>query len=255
MISRKISVRKFNLRKLKKYNHPSVSLFRGIELKVLSKVLNKMEINGPSMDLGCGDGYISKTIFKNQFEYGVDNDEAGDVKIAIKKKRYKTVLVQSAEKTTITSNSLNLVFSNSVIEHIPNNEKVLNEVSRVLRKGGYFIFTCPSIYFTKYLTEKFGRLYTQVRNKQFNHYHLLSHNAWKKRLAKHSLKLTNHYYYMDKKTLIFWEKTLWQHKLNKILPFIFDNPKVYNKEIEEIVSSSKTSKMQGANVLIIAQKK
>lgn len=255
MISKKVITKKFSLSKLRKYHHPSVSLFRGIELRTVSKVLKKVEISGPSMDLGCGDGYITSTLFKSQFEYGIDNNEAKDVKIAIRKKRYKKVLIESAEKTTIPSNSLNFVFSNSVIEHIPNNKKVLKEVSRLLRKEGLFIFTCPSIYFTKYLEKKYGHLYAMARNKQFNHYHLLSHSQWKKRLAKFGLKVLNYKYYMDEESLMFWEKTLWQYKLNKVLPFLFEDPKVYNCEIEKIVYQSKTSKSEGANILIIAKKK
>lgn len=42
-------------------------------------------------------------------------------------------------------------FSNSVLEHIPDIQPVLNEVGRVLRPGARFVITTPSHYFTEYL--------------------------------------------------------------------------------------------------------
>lgn len=255
MIPKKITVKKFKLKKLNKYKHPSISLFRGIELKTLEKKLKNIELRGPSLDLGCGDGYITSLIFKSIFDYGIDNNEAGDVKIAIKKKRYKKIVIESAEKTSIPSGSLSFVFSNSVIEHIPNNQEVLKEVSRMLKKGGYFVFTCPSAFFTKYLSKNFGgEWYSNIRNKQFNHYHLLTQPEWSKRLRFAGLKLVNYYYYMDEKALVFWEKSLWQYKLNRMLPFLFESPCVYDKEISKFIYKSKTSKESGANILVIAKK-
>lgn len=251
-----MKVKNFSFSKLARYNHPAILLFRGIELKILSQILSRYKIKSPSMDLGSGDGYISSLVFKETFTYGLDNNEAGDTKIAIKLKRYKKILIESAEKMSLKTNSLNFVFSNSVIEHIPRNDLVLNEVGRVLKKGGYFCFTCPSSFFTEYLTKQYGSGYSQIRNKHLNHYHLLSHSQWKKRLANENLKLIEYKYYMTEDDLLFWDKLVW---VNKILFFLFPlrsllMSALFSKSVQKRVSLSTVSQSEGANILIVAQK-
>lgn len=247
---------KFSIHKLNKYHHQAVLLFRGIELKILSLVLSDYRFKKPSMDLGSGDGYISSVIFKESFTYGVDNDEAGDTQIAIKKKRYKKVLIESAVDMSLGSESLRFVFSNSVIEHIPNNHKVLKEVSRILSPGGYFVFTCPSVFFTRYLSEKHGETYAKIRNKHLNHYHLLDHTEWKRRLDKNGLKMLEYHYYMTKNDLLFWDKLVWLSKVISIFGPIGDKVMIslFNRRVKSLVAQSTTNQSEGANILIIATK-
>ncbi len=251
-----IRAKRLDLRRLKKFGFPSDLIFRGTELKFITKELSKIKLVGPSLDLGCGDGFLCRTIFREKFDYGLDNDEAGVVKEAIKKKRYKKVIIESATNISLPSKSLNLVFSNSVVEHIPNNYGVLQEVSRILKKNGYFIFTCPSVYFTDYLSKNFGgKLYSKLRNRQFNHFHLYDHKTWKKRLAASKMRLVDYRYYMNETDLVFWEKLLWQQKMYKYFPSLVNNPVYYRKEIIKRIKKAVSSKYHGANILIIAKKK
>ncbi len=252
-----MKVKRFNLKSLYFYKNPAIILFRGIELNFLSKVLSKIKLSQPSLDLGSGDGFISSILFDKKFTVGVDNNENKDTLISIKKKRYKKVLIESAEKMSIKSESLNFVFSNSVIEHIPKNRAVLAEVSRVLKPGGYFIFTCPSSYFTSYFAKNRGMLYAKLRNRHLNHYHLLSHIQWKKRLKKAGLKVLSHHYYMTKSDLMFWDMLVWLYKfllLFKKTPLHSQLKKHYLRKIKKIVLNAKTSKKQGSNILIVAKK-
>jgi ubiquinone/menaquinone biosynthesis C-methylase UbiE len=246
----------FKLKSLLKYKNTAIILFRGIEMKMVSVMLKKYKLSSPSLDLGSGDGFISSILFKKRFDIGVDNDENKDTLLAIKNKRYKKVLIESAEKMSVKKKSLNFVFSNSVIEHIPNNKAVLSEVSRVLKPGGYFIFTCPSVYFTQFLSEKYSSVYASLRNKQLNHFHLLNHKQWTKRLNKVNLEVINFTYYTTKTELLVWEKLVW---LNKIKDFFGISSKSNRKaeiaKIKSIVDFSKTSKKHGANIIIVAKKK
>ena len=68
------------------FSHPSSALFRAIELKAIYEQVGRNVFHQPSLDLGCGDGAITKLLFDQQFTYGVDNGEADDVTIAIKNK-------------------------------------------------------------------------------------------------------------------------------------------------------------------------
>ncbi len=261
-------VKKTNLSDLQKlYTHPSAQLFRSIELKTIWQKLRDTKFQQPSLDLGSGDGAIARLLFDEQFTYGVDNGEANDYQISIKNKVYKRVLLESAESMSLPNNSLRFIFSNSVIEHIPNNEGVLAEVSRVLKRGGDFVFTAPSHLFRTYLygVEKcneyhmpwLGNAYSNKRNQLLNHYHLYSHDQWRNKLARHNMKMTQHAYYIPKEALMLWDKMAIEIVMRKSLGDKRAEKRVFVKNEEMITkyhSQSVALPTSGASVLICAIK-
>jgi|SRR3990167_2686139 len=198
------------------YTHPSAILFRAIELATIFKNIQYLKLKQPSLDIGCGDGKIAQLLFDSQFTYGVDNGEAKDVQEAIDNKIYGQVFLESAEKMSLPNKSVDFIFSNCVIEHIPDNNAVLGEVSRLLRKGGDFIFTVPSHHYPNflYLTNKFAsiglgsvsRMYKYRRNKMLNQFHCYSVEDWQKKLTRFGLKIVKSQYYVSKTTLMLWDK-------------------------------------------------
>jgi len=97
------------------------------------------------LDSGCGNGYGAKYLAENgaNFVFGVDID-----KKIIKKceKRYRNVNNLSfvhCDSTTLgfESEFFDVVVSMEVIEHIQNYRKYLNEICRVLKRGGLFIIS------------------------------------------------------------------------------------------------------------------
>ena len=46
----------------------------------------------------------------------------------------------------IPSNSVDLAYSRAVMEHLENPERAYAEIARVLKPGGVYVFTTPSIY-------------------------------------------------------------------------------------------------------------
>lgn len=220
--------KKVNINQLTKaYSHPSIILFRAIELRTIYENTKEVNFSHPSLDLGCGDGKIAKLLFDGQFTYGVDNGEAKDVDEAIKSKIYQKVFLESAEKMSLPDNSVNFVFSNCVLEHIPNNEAVLSETSRILKEGGSFIFTVPSHNFPNYLylTNKLAswglgflsRFYKYQRNKMLNQFHVFSVSDWKNKLRKHNFKIVKYQYYVSKEALMLWDKTALEIFVKKII--------------------------------------
>lgn len=55
----------------------------------------------------------------------------------------KGVFCQDLEKLTFPNESFDLVITEDVFEHVRNYENGFSEISRVLKKGGYHIFTIP----------------------------------------------------------------------------------------------------------------
>jgi SAM-dependent methyltransferase len=248
------------------YKHPSVSLFRYIELENIYEVCNKYELMHPSLDIGCGDGYIAHQLFKDKFDYGVDNGEANDVHEAIKLNRYGNVLVESAEKISVKDNSLNFVFSNCVLEHIPPLQSVLSEVSRCLKGGGKFIITVPtdlygeylylSQIFSKYKLPFLKRLYIKYRNKMLNHYHCYSIEQWREKIEANGMKIIEHKYYISKDALMLWDKMALGVFAGRIIGKDL-NEKIRKKFIPDkikILKDSSKNMPEGACVLIIAER-
>jgi SAM-dependent methyltransferase len=242
--------------------HPSIKLFRSLELKTIYQNLKKTKLLQPSLDLGCGDGYIANLLFGSQLTYGLDNNEAEDVQVAIKNKIYNKVLIATAEKIPLKPSSLNTVFSNSVIEHIPDNEAVLSEVARLLKPGGKFVFTAPCHNFTKFIMSSFplprplAKLFTIKRNKMLNHYHLYSDSEWRKRLYSHQLRIIKYAYYISKSALIKWN----QIALEAVIKKTFDSHAIvklaqkYQYLVNDIYERDSIKNNQGACIFIIAQK-
>jgi len=256
-----------NLQDLKKMKHPASKLFRAIELRTVYSQTKDILFRHPSMDLGGGDGYLSSILFDQKFTYNVDNGEANDLHIAKRHHRYRKILVESAEKMSLKDNSLNFIFSNSVIEHIPNNEAVLKEVSRTLKKGGVFIFTSPSHNFKHYLwlsnllnglgLSVLGNLYLELRNRMLNHYHTYSHTTWKRKLKKYDLIVKKYRYYISKETCILWDKIAWEVRVKAI----FDQKaqenvfSKYKEQIEKAIAQDRVKGYNGASIFIYAVKK
>lgn len=248
------------------YTHPSAILFRAVELRTIHEALEGVNFSHPSLDLGCGDGKIAEIIFDEHFTYGVDNGEAKDVQEAIDSKRYQQIFLESAEKMSLPNNSVNFVFSNCVIEHIPNNEAVLSETSRILNKGGSFVFTVPSNNFPDYLflTNKFAswglgflsRFYKYRRNKMLNQFHCYSIADWQEKLSKHGFKIVKHKYYMSKNALMFWDKMALQIFFKKILWPNYEKKalKKYWNKLNDVADNDKAQEGMGAGILVYCVK-
>lgn len=179
------------------------ALIRANEIRALDDV----SFVRPVLDVGCGDGVVAAILLssrKGKFDWGIDLSSL-EIKKARKSGSYKRSKVASVYKLPFKDNEFQTVFSNSVIEHIPDLNLALSEISRVLKDGGSLIITVPSSYITSYLfgtnfftslglrflSKAYGRLF----NKFFNHHNLYNHQEWEKIFKRHSLKLKRYRYY------------------------------------------------------------
>lgn len=196
------------------YDHPAIVLWRAVEAKHISKVLSTIDFEKPILDLGSGDGKVSTTIFDQKIDVGIDISSA-EIEGAKQTKLYNSTIVGDGRSLPFADESFGLVFSNCVIEHIPNVENVLRETSRVLKKGGYFIFTVPSENFANYLffyvlliklrLKEMAQYYSIQRNKRLNHVNIFSGETWKKKLRDLNLKVVTIEEYLSKSTIEVWD--------------------------------------------------
>lgn len=195
-------------------------LWRGVEIELLKQKWQKY-FTGKILDLGCGEGEIAKEVFNKglsfvKLEWGLDNDPVM-VSKAKQSGIYKKVILGEASKIDLPAGGVDLVFSNSVLEHIKAIDKVLPEIQRILKPGGWLIATMPTDQLGEYLG--WGRLYGWWFNYKYHHCHLYSLDKWKKLLQKAGLKVVDSYHYLDRPIIKQWHKLLWLNKLGvKIKP-------------------------------------
>lgn len=122
---------------------PATVLWRVYEIEA---VLQNVAFGGRILDLGCGDGTLSGVIFRRSSSctlVGLEPDGT-DAQAARRCGIYAAVHWASGDSIPEPDGSFDMVFSNSVLEHIPKIEPVLREVGRVVRRGGCFVLTVPS---------------------------------------------------------------------------------------------------------------
>ncbi|HUV42552.1 MAG TPA: class I SAM-dependent methyltransferase [Patescibacteria group bacterium] len=104
---------------------------------------------GKILDIGCADGTFTKVILdysKADLVVGID---VLPPSVAYAKKKFARskklrFRVAQAEDLPFDNNEFDAVFALEVLEHVFKPEKVLAEIKRVLKKGGYVVFLVPS---------------------------------------------------------------------------------------------------------------
>ena len=198
----------------KAYDHPAIILFRSFELRALADLISLHDFDGPVLDIGCGEGNIAKSLFLDKLDYGIDLSQS-ELDKAKLLGAYDNLICADATNLPFKNESMGAVFSNSVIEHIPDNERVLSEAGRVLKKGGFFIFSSPTksfsdlLFFTKLLElmglRKLAVSYKNKRNKMLNHYHLYDHLIYNEKLKPYGMEVIDYRYYLDNRSMMLWD--------------------------------------------------
>ena len=196
-------MRDFLIELLKTYPYiPPHAFWRSIEAKLLCDEPFKP----PILDLGCGDGLFARILFKDKNLEIIGCDVSRECVAKAKSCGvYKSVNIADGHHLLYKNNSFATVLANCVLEHIPEDEMVLKEVSRVLRKGGKFIFTVPSENFIRNLKTQDVK-YVESFNKRLEIFHYRSPQEWKKLLQRYDLTPEKIRYFLPKRVQQLWEK-------------------------------------------------
>jgi len=105
------------------------------------EIKNELKI----LDVGSGDKFLKDSFEKKGFLYqGIDID----------------IIDFNNDQFTFANNSFDIVVSLAVIEHIKNTENFLNEIYRILKKGGFIFFSTPNWF---YAYKNFYDDYTHIK--------------------------------------------------------------------------------------------
>ncbi len=192
---------------------PPVALWRAVELRVAADE----QYECPLLDLGCGDGLIGQVLFGTECRVDVGLDPwVYQLQPAAQSGVYRRVNLAEGHHMPYASDTFATVFSNSVLEHIPEVEPVVREVGRVLRPGGQFIFTVPSDAFRHFLdgyvrpmeagnVEQAER-YAAAVDVWLEHHHYHTPDEWRDILSAAGMTLVRARYYIPEEVERLWDR-------------------------------------------------
>jgi len=114
------------------------------------QILPLVPLRGKWLDVGCGTGYFSRMLTQSGVSVvGIDASVAMIEEARIRAARQpgagtaRFEVVRTVEKIPFESAEFDACIVLSVIEYLNDPDACLDEVSRILKSGGYFIFSIP----------------------------------------------------------------------------------------------------------------
>lgn len=196
------------------------------------KILQRMSFDSPILDLGCGDGVFAKVLFAGPIDTGIDPNPR-ELARAQQLKAYSELLQCPGHAIPKPDAHYRTIFSNSVLEHIPDLAPVFRETYRLLAPGGRFYMTVPSPEFENYtlvnqLLMALGFSKPAARYRQFcskviwrqSHYHTLE--GWEKLVSDFGFKVVESFTY-DPKSICLLNDFLYPFSIIEVINKIFLN--------------------------------
>lgn len=189
------------------------ALFRAHELKNVQPYTELL--HEPILDLGCGDGHIAKLLFQKTLEYGIDPD-ARAVGRAEDLGHYQKTWCRSAHNIPLEDNTLGGIYSNCVLEHVPDMPRLIHEMSRVLKPNAYFVGTAMTPHYYD-LNPVFGKLQSMgwhwlrqrmidSENRVHHHISLFDKEDYAKMFADAGMVLETHTYFAPQPVVNFYAR-------------------------------------------------
>lgn len=188
---------------------PATALWRAVEV---DQVLASGLPHGRGLDLGCGDGLLTRIILQLVGErdmVGVDPDPA-ELAQAQLTGIYSALHAAGGDSVPEPDASFDWVLSNSVLEHIDHIEPVLAEVGRLLRLNGEFVFTVPGADFHACLRGPLlpgasRNAYLRQLDNRLAHRRYWNLSDWRSALGVSGMRVVSAVSYLDAAHVRRWE--------------------------------------------------
>jgi len=202
---------------LLKANLAELPYFRGFLRAVEARYYQTIDLPEPVLDMGAGDGHFAARTFRKKLTVGLDPAYIS-LKEASRFGAYELLVNSPGDRIPCDDESFASAISNSVLEHIPNVDAVLEDIRRVLKPGGRLVITVPNDHFTQNLSiarffERSGfkreaEYYRRLFNRISRHYHPDPPAQWRGRLEKSGFRILEEWNYFPPESLRILE---WGH--------------------------------------------
>jgi SAM-dependent methyltransferase len=193
------------------YYLPPLGFWRAIE----ARELGSENLVSPSLDVGGYDGSFAATWLGDRPPFDVALD-IHPVESHYTRRAYRRVVTGDAQRMPFDTGSFNGILCNSVIEHVPDDTKVVGELGRVLRPGGILLLTTPSVFFHDFLppvrrARQRGDAgaadsYIKFVDQRLGHYHYRPIEEWRELLGAAGLSVESHSYYLPEGATACWDR-------------------------------------------------
>jgi len=183
------------------YLHPN-PIIRYIEdkrVKIILKLLHVTEKDF-TLDVGCGEAYIMKRVKGNIIGLDLSSSALSLAKTRLRavEKNNGYILMGDAQNLPFINGSFDKIICSEILEHVPLPQKLISEVSRVMKNEGIAILTIPNeenINRVKVLARKlrlFKMLFKNIPERMDNewHLHIFNLTSVKKIIKSSNLKIS-----------------------------------------------------------------
>lgn len=118
------------------------SIFHKLRQFLILRLIKKYKKGNKILDAGCGTGLILRKLPKGTI--GIDISPR-NIKRAKKHAPYAKLILADIENLPFGKGVFTTVISTEVIEHQPDPRPTINELKRVLKKGGVLIGSVPTV--------------------------------------------------------------------------------------------------------------
>lgn len=188
----------------------SLPYFRALLRAVEASFYEGYVLEGPVLDLGCGDGHFASVVFERPIEVGID-PWLPSLRQARDHGAYSSLAQAQGAQMPFPDDHFASAISNSVLEHIPDLQPVLDETARVLRPGGLFLFCVPNHRWPEHLSiaatfrrlglKRLANIYTRLFTRISRHKNMFSPDEWRAHLEAAGFELVEWWHYFPPEAL------------------------------------------------------
>lgn len=176
------------------------------------QILAAQEFKRPILDIGCGEGIFAWNLFDEKIDVAIDPN-GRELDRARSFGLYDELIECYGDKIAKPNKSFQTIFSNSVMEHVPDIEATLKEAHRLLADDGVMYLTLPTDRFNRYTLvnqslealglDNLAKKFRACFNRFWAHYHDYSAAAWRAMFDRNGFAVKESFEYGSKTQCLF----------------------------------------------------